>query len=278
MMKTIAILVGAAACFGFLLYQAYLSFFVYTDDNPTRHDARILDQAGDGDAHAQYLMGGFLVTGRQGMEPDQAAAIRWFEAAVAQSYAPAQFRLGDIYRRGEGVEKNPAEARRLFGLAAEQGDLAARNALGELHFHGEGVEKSAEAALEQYRLAAEAGFAPAQRNMGFMAAGGHGMAQDYAAAMDWYRKAAEQTDAIAINNVGLMYEHGQGVEADPLRAWDCYFISSLWGYGGARKHRDRVEASLPAEWRNKGLYQRELRDCLSGAFKQRTPPVSRVRN
>ncbi len=263
--------------FIFIIYHAYLNFFVYTDGNPTRHDLRILDDAKDGQAHAQYLMGVFRTTGRQGIERDFVAARRWFETAAAQGYGPAQFRLGDLFRYGKGGEKDLDEAVRLFGLAAAGGDLPALNALGEVYFHGEGVEKSAETALEHYRQAAEAGLAAAQRNMGFMAAGGHAMDRDYAVALAWYKKAAEQADGLAFSNMGIIFENGQGVDPDPLRAWDCFFKAGLLQCKAAKNHRTRLEKTLPPEWHQKGLYERDGRDCLSGRAKRIMRPVSRVR-
>ncbi len=265
------------AFFGFFLYQAYLNFFAYTDDAPTRHDQRILERAEGGEAHAQFLMGSFRMGGRQALPRDPEAARDWFERAVAQGYPPAQYRLGELHRRGEGVPKDPRAAARLFEMAAESGDLPARNALGELLLHGEGLEEDPERALALFRSAAKAGHAAAQRNLGYAAAEGRGMERDYAVALDWYRKAAEQSDALAMSNFGLMVEHGQGLEADPLRAWDCYYRAGLRGYRGARKHRERVEAKLPAEWHAQGLYEREGRDCLGGGFRKITKPVSRVR-
>ncbi len=266
-----------AVFFGVIAYQAYLSFFVYTHDQPSRHDRNILAAAEDGDAEAQYVMGKFLATGRQGMEPDPAASRRWFEAAAAQNHAGGQFRLGDIYQHGRGVAKDPHEALRLHRLADRNGSLAARNALGDMYRDGVGVEADAEAALALYRSAAEAGFAPAQRNMGVMAAGGHGMVRDYDMAMVWYRKAASQSDATATTNIGIMYEYGQGVAADPLRAWQCYFTAGLWGHDDAGRHMARVEATLPAEWQQQGLYDRETHDCMTGARTKLSRPVSRIR-
>ncbi len=275
--KTLVIAVGVLAFFGFLLYNAYLNFFVYTSGNPTRHDVRILDDAEDGDTHSQYLMGVFLTTGRQGIKPDPAAALRWFEASAAQGHAGAKYRLGDIHRRGIGVSRDMNKAISLFRQAVDGGSYTAMNAMGDLFKQGEGVKADPEAALTWYHRAADAGYAPAQRNIGIMAATGRGMPRDYATAMAWYLRAVEQTDAVAMTNIGIMYEHGQGVDADPLRAWDCYYTAALWQHAGAKRRRERIEERLPAEWRAKGLYERDGRDCLSGGFKKITRPMSRVR-
>ncbi len=275
--KTLAIAVGALAFFGFLCYNVYLDLFVYTSENPARHDVRVLDDAEDGDAHSQYLMGVYLTTGRQGIKPDQAAAQGWFEASAAQNHAGAKYRLGDIHRRGIGVGRDMNKAISFFRQAVDGGSYAAMNAMGDLFKQGEGVKADPDAALTWYHRAADGGYAVAQRNIGLMAANGRGMPRDYAAAMAWYLRAVQQTDAVAITNVGIMYEHGQGVDADPLRAWDCYYTAALWQHAGAKRHRERIEERLPAEWRAKGLYERDGRDCLSGGYKKLTRPISRVR-
>ena len=68
-------------------YGLYADLFIYTDSTPTRHDRAILARAERGDAEAQFLMGTFFVTGRQGIEPDPVQAGRWFEAAAHQGHA-----------------------------------------------------------------------------------------------------------------------------------------------------------------------------------------------
>ncbi len=212
----VVVMVGAIG------YGLYMDYFVYTDSSPSRHDRAILDQAERGEAHAQYLMGTFLITGRQGIDPDRNGARQWFEAAARQNYAGAQYRLGDLYRRGDGVERNLKKAATLFREAAMTGDRPAENALGDLYRDGDGVDQS------------------------------------YATALYWYRKAAKQGDPVALSNLGIMYEHGQAVAMDPLRAWACHYRASLKLYQPARRRRDTIEATLSDdEWKR----AREL-SCL----------------
>jgi len=239
-------------------YGLYMDYFVYTDSSPTRHDRAILARAERGEAQAQYLMGTFLITGRQGIDPDLNRARQWFEAAARQNYAGAQYRLGDLYRRGDGVERNLKKAATLFREAAMTGDRPAENALGDLYRDGDGVDQSYATALYWYQRAAKEGYAPAQRSMGIMAAKGLGMARDYRTAFRWYRKAAKQGDPVALSNLGIMYEHGQAVAMDPLRAWACHYRASLKLYQPARRRRDTIEATLSdGEWKR----AREL-SCL----------------
>lgn len=237
--------IGMAAFFGFIGYQIYLNYWVYTDDNPTRHDVRILDDAEDGDAHAQYLIGSFLTTGRQGMPADPVAALRWFRLAAEQGHPGAEYRLGDLYRRGDGVPRDLERALALFEKAAGGGSHAAEVALGDLYHLGEGVEPDLEAALGWYRRAAEADYVPAQRSLGLVAL--ESDPPDHTTALRWLRDAANEGDAPAQYQLGTMYEHGLGVVADPLRAWSCYFSALLGKHEPARDRLRTVEASLSRE-------------------------------
>jgi tetratricopeptide (TPR) repeat protein len=95
-----------------------------------------------------------------------------------KGYAPAQFRLGLIYVKGDGVPKDYREALKWYRKAADQGNTAA------------------------------------QRSLGVMFGEGLGVPQDYAEALKWFRRAAEQNDAAAQTNLGIMYDFGHGVVRD----------------------------------------------------------------
>lgn len=245
-------------------YGLFMDFFVYTDSKPTRHVRRTLKDAENGYPDAQYRMGTYRVAGRQGIEPDMDKARQWFEAAARQNHPGAQYRLGELYRRGESVEQNFEKALTLLMKAAEQGHPSAENGLGNMYHTGEGVNQSYDIALSWFKRAAEKDFPPAQRNMGIMAENGQGMEQDYEAAFHWYRKAVWATprgmgkglspyraDPIAMHNLGLMYENGQFVEKDLERAYACYFKASVFrSYEPARQRKEAIETKLTVEqWR-----------------------------
>src|SRR5882724_9978562 len=56
----------------------------------------------DGEAQAQFLLGGLYETGR-GVPQNFVDAVRWFKAAAEQDSVPAQGRLGEIYLNGRGA-------------------------------------------------------------------------------------------------------------------------------------------------------------------------------
>jgi TPR repeat protein len=89
----------------------------------------------------------------RGLRRDDAAS--WCRKAADESYAMAQFNLGNMYANGRGVPQDHA------------------------------------ATLSWYRKAADQGNAEAQFNLGVMYEKGDGVPQDYAAAVNWYSKAAD---------------------------------------------------------------------------------------
>ena len=68
-------------------------------------------------------------------------------ASAKSGYAPAQYEIGQCYKRGVHVEKDFAAAVEWFVKAANQGNAAAQRSLGYCYENGEGVPQSWEKAL-----------------------------------------------------------------------------------------------------------------------------------
>lgn len=107
--------------------------------------------------------------------------------AAAQSYAPAQVRLGEVLDYAEEDE----EAVRWFNIAVEQGSAAGELSLGFMYLKGEGVEQDFEKALYWIRRAAEQNYFPAAE---FLARGyrmgGFGSGVDIEQAQFWEARAS----------------------------------------------------------------------------------------
>ena len=88
----------------------------------------------------------------------------WQERAEAGS-AFAQNNLGIMYAQGEGVEEDDAEAVKWFLLAAEQGYTAAQYSLGVMYAAGDGVAQSYITAHAWWSVAAISGHRNASRNL-----------------------------------------------------------------------------------------------------------------
>lgn len=79
-------------------------------------------------------------------EGEQAVAL--WRPLAERGFADAQYNLGIVYLHGDGVDKNEAEAIKWFRLAAEQGDRPAQQQLGVMILHGRGTVANPE---EGYR-------------------------------------------------------------------------------------------------------------------------------
>ena len=112
--------------------------------------------AEQGDAEAQYELGGVYLGGR-GVVEDEAEAARWLRLAAEQGHVNAQNTLAFMYILGRGVVKDEAEAVRWYRMAAEQGDAWAHFKLAEMYADGRGVVKDEAEAVRWYRLAADQG-------------------------------------------------------------------------------------------------------------------------
>jgi hypothetical protein len=109
---------------------------------------RELDALGpvaQGDAEAQYFLGGLYLSGH-GVTRDSAEAISWYRRAGYQGFALAGLSLGSMYANGQGAEQNYVEAARWFRLAADKGIPVAMYRLGLMYANGQGV-------LQNYILA-----------------------------------------------------------------------------------------------------------------------------
>lgn len=73
--------------------------------------------ANEGDAQAQVNVGELYERGIAG-RPDFAAALLWYERAVAQNDARAMINLAGLYERGDGVARDAAKARALYRRAS----------------------------------------------------------------------------------------------------------------------------------------------------------------
>ncbi|WP_082591310.1 DUF3857 domain-containing protein [Duganella sp. Root198D2] len=119
--------------------------------------------------------------------------------AAKRGSAPAQYKLGMMYREGQSVPKDPARAAQLFLAAASQGHAGAQNEAGNCYLLGLGLPANAQLAAE------------------------------------WFRKAAEYGDEIALYNLASLYRHGKGVEEDHATAFALMRASAGLGLTAAQE-------------------------------------------
>lgn len=162
--------------------------------------------------HVAYYLGLARVEGDCGFAADPEQGMDLVLLAAEQGVAPAQWRIGMSYVRGEGRAVDPAEAVAWFSRAAASGHVDGLTSLAVMYATGSGVEKDTARALSLYQQAVAAGGVHAHRNL----AG--------------------------------MYLVGEGVEADPVQAWLHYEMGLALGNEDEDWLRKAIEARLsPAD-------------------------------
>jgi TPR repeat protein len=189
-------------------------------------------RAEGGDATAQLTLGQACEDGN-GIQQNDALAVKWYRKAAEQGNAEAQNSLGVMYRTGRGVESSKEEAMQWYRKAARQGNATAIFNIGTAYYNGDGVTiddsmayawfLAAEAAGSKngvdaaHRISAELSDyrrVDALMNLAGMYRIGTELPQDLAAAAKWYREAAKDGSVPARVQLANMMIFGQGVQQD----------------------------------------------------------------
>lgn len=140
-----------------------------------------------------------------------AEAYSFLRPLAENGNARAQFRLAVMYQNGRGVEPNRAAARKWFlaalepiRLAAKQGAAWAQADLGSYYEDGLIVDPDYSEAAKWYFRSAEQGYSGAQTNLGVMYANGQGVEGDMKQAVEWFKRAAVQGDSVAKENLRIL--------------------------------------------------------------------------
>ncbi len=100
-----------------------------------------------GNPVAQYNLA-MMYSNGESVYVDYQQAVYWFRKSVEQSFAPAQYRLGELYYFAKGgLNRDLDKAIKLFNMAAKQKDADAQMNLAMLCGTGEGVPLDKEKAL-----------------------------------------------------------------------------------------------------------------------------------
>lgn len=94
----------------------------HASSTPTRRFERYARAAEAGHPAAQYNVAMMYANG-EAVNVDYQQSVYWFTKSAGQQFAPAQYRLGELYWFGMGgLPADPRAAARLFEAAAKQGD------------------------------------------------------------------------------------------------------------------------------------------------------------
>lgn len=192
------------------------------------------------------------------LDESPARAAQAILLAAREGVLDAQALLGQILLDGQGIELDQALALRWFEIAARGGHLMARNMLGRCHEHGWGCVADASVAAQHYRVAADAGLDWAMYNYANLLATGRGVVEDQIQALHLYRRAAEMGHAKSMNLLGRYLEEGRVCPGDPAAARDWYRRSAVGGdfrgqfsYAAVLADEGNTEDAL--EWLQKAL-------------------------
>ena len=176
---------------------------------------------GLGNAISQYRIGNMYFKG-EGVLQDYEKALEWYKKSAEQENANAQLELAHMYKAGQGADKNYKKALYWYKKAAEQENTEAQFFIGNMHYYGKGTLQDYKKALEWYKKAAELGNTNAQIELGNMYHNGEGTSQNHKTAFMWHKKSAEKGNVAAQNLLGSMYYHGEGVSQDYKTAFMWY--------------------------------------------------------
>jgi TPR repeat protein len=183
----------------------------------------LIQAAQAGDAESQHRLAKQCMEGTAASPAD---ALRWWEAAAAQGYAPAQRALGLQWLSGKHLERNPAKAVEWLTLAAEQNDARAQWNLGSLYASGApGVTKDLVQAFDWCNRAAKLEFVPAQATLGVL----YARMGDQTRALHWWGLAAENGDAEAQFNLATALANGLNGTPDLEHAFHWFHAAGSQG-------------------------------------------------
>ena len=123
-----------------LLLIAVSVFLLEADQQKpeSRDTSTLIASAEKGNADAQFNLGLMYAKGN-GVEPDQKAAVKWWQRAAKQGQAMAQFNLGLKYADGDGVKQDFKQAEFWVRKAADQGGADVQHRFGHLNLKGVAV-------------------------------------------------------------------------------------------------------------------------------------------
>jgi TPR repeat protein len=139
---------------------------------------------------------------------DYATAFREWMPLAEQGDARAQYFVGGLYSFGRGVERNDKQAMYWTRKSAENGYANAIYSIAEQYQLGFRVDKDINESIRWYEKLANKNDVKAQIKLGFLY---EDKLEDFEAAANWYKKAIEQADDNTMyNSLGYDFEEQNG--------------------------------------------------------------------
>ncbi|PSJ18891.1 tetratricopeptide repeat protein [Nitrosomonas supralitoralis] len=159
----------------------------------------------DNNALAQFSLGLFYRNG-WGRETNPVVACQWFEKAAQKGIPTAQHLVGVCFEQGTHHPEDPIAAANWFQKAAQAGHIHSYCHLANLLMTGTGFPKDPAKALELCRPAAQQGSIPAQIWMGKFYLQGDSAIRDKQEAYRWFAAAAQKQAPEAFYYLGLILQ------------------------------------------------------------------------
>jgi len=229
--------------FAFLLFLACEASAQDNSPNALRSAARALtvgelsaaaEEAGQGDAEAQLLMGlsAQLMTEHmrddiEGRKELLRLSAHWLREAAEQNSAPAEYFLAETDLK---LLENCEEISQSLNRAIAQNYLPAMTALGRRYMEGGcGFKEDYHLGLQWLTKASEAGDAEANYWIGEAYEQGRGVATDQREATRWFQKGAQMGDPSSQNSLAINLAEGNGARKDTARAIEWFQKSAEQG-------------------------------------------------
>jgi TPR repeat protein len=172
---------------------------------------------------------------------DYAAALAFFNTAIAKGSAAALAGLGVLYVEGSGVALNYDKAREQFEKGAERGDPRSISDLGAIYGRGLGVPQNYDKARSLHQKAAALGVAESMYRLGFLYRDGLGGERSYGSAIYWFEKAARAGVSDARQHLARLCSLGDLASAEIIACFEAeaglgdaaamYTLSQIYGNG-----------------------------------------------
>ncbi len=178
---------------------------------------------------AQYKLAQMYEKGN-GVPQDMLKAISLYEQAATQNHPEACYALGKIYGNDQdGHDPNYPEAFKWFLKGAKLGHIHCQYEVSLLYHQGNGVKQDAKTAAVWCVKAATHGDPQAQYYIGNVFWAVKGVKKNYDSAFTWFRKAAMRDFADAQNDLGICYYYGKGVKKDLKKAYEWLLKAAQHG-------------------------------------------------
>lgn len=218
--------------------KKYLGDFYYYGYGTVRQDfaeaAKFYESCTKYSADVCYNLGIMYFYGK-GVGINKTKAFNYFKTAAENEHVDAQNWVGYLYYMGyDGITPNYAAALRWYNTYIDNGgsDSVAFYNMGIIYFYGRGTYEDKGKAFYYFQQAANKGHNDSYNWIGYFYYNGCGVVpQNFTEAIRWYNAYINNngSDSVAFYNMGTMYFYGRGTNADKNTAYKYFQQAAYMG-------------------------------------------------